>query len=117
MIETKYKTAMVKQKTEYIRTCKCDRCGKVIFKHYGDEFEELAKNIRRDTRVSYYHVTTGHNDWGNDSGDSIDHKDICPSCLVNEYSDYVDIASKGINSEYIEIEHKNTYSLDIEGEE
>ena len=114
MIKTEYKTAMVKQKTEYIITCKCDRCGKVIFKHYGDEFKELAKNVGRDCRVIYYRVTTGHNDWGNDSGDSIIVTDICPSCLANEYSDYVDRASKGINSEYIEIEHKNTYSLDID---
>ena len=114
MIETKYKTAMVKQKTKYIITCKCDKCGKVIFKHYGDEFVELAKNVGINKRVSFYQVTTGHNDWGNDSVDSITHMEICPSCLVNEYSDYVDRSSKGINSEYIEIEHKNTYSLDIE---
>lgn len=122
MIETDYKTAMVKQKTEYIITCKCDRCGNVIYKHYGKEFELLKRNVRKTTeRVSYYHVTTGHNDWGNDSEDSIDHMDICPSCLVNEYSDYVDRASKGYNSEYINIEHESTFSLpldiDVEGEE
>lgn len=120
MIETKYKTAMVKQKTEHIITCKCDRCGKVIFKHYGKEFELLKRNVRKTTeRVSYYHVTAGHHDWGNDSVDSITHMDICPSCLVNEYSDYVDRASKGFNTEYINIEHECTYSLDIseEGEE
>lgn len=116
MIETKYKTAMVEQKTEYIITCKCDRCGKVIFKHYGDEFKELANRVGRDTRVSYYHVTSGHNDWGNDSVDSIVYADVCPSCLVDEYSDYVDRSSKGINSEYINIEHLNTYSLDIDVE-
>lgn len=119
MIETKYKTAMVKQKTEYINTCKCDRCGKVIYKHYGDKFVELAKNVGINginRRVSFYQVTTGHNDWGNDSVDSITHMDICPSCLVNEYSDYVDRSSKGINSEYINIEHLNTYSLDIDVE-
>lgn len=104
---------MVKQKTEYISTCKCDRCGKVIFKHYGDEFKELANNVGRDVRVSYYHVMTGHHDWGNDSEDSIDYMDICPFCLVNVYSDYVDRASKGYNTEYIDIEHENTYSLDI----
>lgn len=113
MIEKEYKTAMIKQKIEYIRTCKCDRCGKVIFKHYGDEFKELANNVERNNKVSYYHVTSGHNDWGNDSVDSIVTKDVCPSCLVNEYSDYVDKTSKGINSQYIEIEHENTYSLDI----
>lgn len=122
MIETKYKTAMVEQKTEYINTCKCDRCGKVSYKHYGKEFELLKRNVRKTTeRVSYYHVTTGHNDWGNDSIDSIDHMDICPSCLVNEYSDYVDRASKGYNTEYINIEHESTFSLpfdiDAEGEE
>lgn len=118
MIETKYKTAMVKQKTEHIITCKCDRCGKVIFKHYGDEFKELANNVGRN-RVSYYRVTSGHNDWGNDSADSIVVADICPSCLINEYSDYAYRASKGFNTEYINIEHECTYSLDIseEGEE
>lgn len=122
MIETKYKTAMVEQKTKYIITCKCDRCGKVIYKHYGKEFELLTRNVRKTTeRVSYYHVTTGHNDWGNDSIDSLKSKDICPLCLINEYSDYVDRSSKGFNSEYIEIKHECTFSLpfdiDVEGEE
>ena len=108
---------MVEQKTEYINTCKCDRCGKIIYKHYGKEFELLKRNVRKTSeRVSYYLVTTGHHDWGNDSVDSINLKDICPSCLVNEYSDYVDRASKGFNSEYIKIEHENTYSLDIDVE-
>ena len=115
MIETKYKTAMVKQETEYINTCKCDRCGKVIFKHCGEDFRVQFQGIRTFP-VSFYTVTTGHNDWGNDSVDSINHMDICPSCLVNEYSDYVDRASKGNNSEYIHIDHANTYSLDIEEE-
>ena len=113
MKETEYKIATVQKKTEYVTTYKCDRCGKVLFKHCGEDFRVHFQGIRTFS-VSYYRVTTGHNDWGNDSVDSIEHKIYCPSCLVHAYSDFVDRASDGWNTEYINIEHEDTYSLPIE---
>ena len=50
-----------------------------------------------------YEVTTGHNDWGNDSVDSVEYHDICSDeCLKKELELY--LKSK-YNSKYIEIEH------------
>lgn len=115
MIRTTYKVAMVKQRTAYIETCECDRCGKVIYKRPKWDFTGLENttNMHNPHDVSYYQVTTGHNDWGHDSVDSIEQKQVCPSCLVNIYAAYVDRASVGSNTEYIKIEHHVTYSYDI----
>lgn len=113
MKDIEYKVTMVEQKVPYIITCRCDRCNKTIYKKHGETVKQ--DTLREYThRASWYEVMTGHNDWGNDSCDSIEHKDICPKCLVNEYSDYVDSASGGYNTKYIRIEHKNTNSLPIE---
>lgn len=102
MEETEYKVAMVEQRTPYIKTTKCDRCGKVVNKVHCGQFVKPCKY----KRTSYYHVVTGHNDWGNDSVDSLESKDICPSCLIDEYSDYVDRSSGCNNTEYIRIKHE-----------
>ena len=101
MEETEYKTAMVEQKTPYLKTTKCDRCGKIVNKRYCGQFGMNRKYMSS----SYYHVVTGHNDWGNDSIDSLESKDICPSCLINEYSDYVDRSTGCNNTEHISINH------------
>lgn len=52
-------------------------------------------------RPKYFEVTTGHHDWGNDSCDSIEHKDICPDCIGKVSLDYLTSAS---GTQYIEIE-------------
>ena len=114
MIETEYKEAMVKQKTEYINTCKCDNCGQIIWKEYGDKFTELYPPFNKLKQVSFYHVTIGHHDWGNDSCDSIDHLDICPNCICDLFKEYIKRSENGVNTEYIDIEHKNRHSLLLE---
>lgn len=49
----------------------------------------------------YYQVTTGHNDWGNDSLESIENKDICSDeCLTEEFKKYIELES---DTKYIEI--------------
>ena len=102
MEKIEYKIAMVEQKTPYLKTIKCDRCGKIVGRIYCGEF----RMNRKYKDLSYYHVVTGHNDWGNDSIDSLESKDICPSCLINEYSDYVDRSTGWNNTQYINIEHR-----------
>lgn len=60
----------------------CDVCGKLI----------LKKNENKTTYCSgkQWKLTTGHNDWGNDSCDSIEYKDICSAeCLEKELQKYV----------------------------
>ena len=116
MIRTTYKTALIKQKTAYIKTCECDKCKKVIYRRPQGDFPELKDIVKpfNGYDVSYYEVTTGHHDWGNDSCDSINHFHVCPSCLIKLYSSYVDRASGVDNTEYIKIEHHNTYSWDID---
>ena len=74
---------------------KCDICGKII---PAEAYYTLEKS-------KYFEVTTGHHDWGNDSHESIEHKDICPECIdafVSKYLKYAD------GTDYIEI--KTEYS-------
>lgn len=114
MIKTEYKTAMVEEKTEYIITRKCDKCGKIISKNYGDKFYKLYPPWNKMKQARFYEVTTGHHDWGNDSCDSIWHYDICPDCIDEMYKEYIKRSEKGGNTEYIEIEHKDERSLPLE---
>lgn len=67
---------------EYLR---CDCCKKKI------------NNSRR-----YFMATIGHNDWGNDSIDSIEHKDICEKCL-NKYVKQYFNENKDSATAYIDI--------------
>lgn len=85
--------------TEKVRECigiECDNCGKVI---YGDTLGYSYYD-----RI-YYEVTTSHNDWGNDSCESIQHFDICPDCITDFVDRYFKKAKKDdISTARIEIE-------------
>lgn len=114
MERIEYKTKMVEQKTPYITRTYCDRCKKLVLKQIGGAFlKEYTGDI---FSVSYYSVTTGHHDWGNDSIDSIETKVICRSCLTEEYADYVKRTSAGSNTEYIEINHECKCSMPLNEE-
>lgn len=73
---------------EYIR---CDSCNKKIV-----------------DKEKYFEVTTGHNDWGNDSRDSIKHLDICEKCLDKYVGDYFKKTKKSYTA-YINIESEVFY--------
>lgn len=75
---------------------KCDCCGNII-----KPPEERNQFIQNTDRYKYYEVTTGHHDWGRDSVDSIQHRDICPGCILKFTSNYL---RKGGQTSYIEIE-------------
>ena len=52
----------------------CDICGK--------EFN-YKPWYGKDKIASYYHISTGHHDWGNDSVDSVESRDACcDECLL-----------------------------------
>ncbi len=51
-----------------------------------------------------YEVTTGHHQWGNDSIESIENRDICSDeCLKKEFEKYLEARSE-YYTQYIEIE-------------
>lgn len=65
-VETSYKLAGIK----------CDVCGKIIEPpSIEDQYKWMEKPY------TYYAVKTGHHDWGNDSIESIEERDICIDCI------------------------------------
>lgn len=71
------------------KTLCCDICKK-----------EIAK------RKGYWTLVTGHNDWGNDSCESVEHFDVCSQiCLMNKFAEYIDESDKDNNNTmYFEVE-------------
>ena len=80
----------------------CDICGK----EFNYEPRHKAKT------ASYYHIVTGHHDWGNDSCESVDSRDACCNeCLsrfTQEWLKDEDVLSS--DTAYIEI-HKDRHFL------
>ena len=69
----------------------CDICGKEVGKSKG-----------------YWKVTTGHNDWGNDSIESIEQFDVCSdTCLKVKFVEYIDESDVSEhNTRYINVERE-----------
>lgn len=91
---------VVRAEVHTVTGVRCDICGKDLRYKYRPNSDFLEE------RPKYFDVTTGHHDWGNDSCDSIEHKDICLDCIVDFVSDYLSNAS---GTEYIEIETHYCY--------
>ena len=71
---------------------KCDYCGSEIERY----------DYRRNN--PFFEITTGHRDWGEDSGDSREHKDACSvDCLKVALDKYYANESR---TSYIEIERR-----------
>ena len=81
----------------------CDICGK--------EFN-YEPWLGKGKIAKYYHIVTGHNDWGNDSCDSIEHSDACcDECLSRFTQDW--LKNENVirsDTAYIEI-NKNRHVL------
>lgn len=59
---------------------------------------------------NYYKLTTGHNNWGNDSIDSIENKDICSDeCLKQEFDNYINISTHKYGTAYFEVEMRKWF--------
>ena len=74
----------------------CDNCHKEI------QMESDSKYY------NYFHVSTHHNDWGNDSCDSyMDYDACCPDCAIKMAEIYLKNAYKqgSYNTKEINIEH------------
>lgn len=56
----------------------------------------------------YWYMMTGHNDWGNDSCESVETYDICSeTCLRKALEKYVNVSKKDRNTQYMEVQHMN----------
>lgn len=67
---------IIKETVAVLEAIECDICGKRI--NTSDE----------DSR-RYFRVMSGHSDWGNDSCDSIEYRDVCPECLLKLVKEYM----------------------------
>ena len=84
--EYEIKTHTVTEKVCVKETRHCDVCQGVIDR-------------------AYWTLTTGHNDWGNDSCESVRHFDICSEvCLREKFDEYMRESSKRYNTMYFEVE-------------
>lgn len=83
-----------------VESVTCDICERVI-----------TPDPKRADSSRYFRVITGHNDWGNDSCDSIEHYDICPHCIGSFVAKY---ALESTGTEYLEM--RNEYLSTIEYE-
>lgn len=96
---------VVRSRRYEVEGIKCDICGTVIKPPSKDERYDWQK-----PEYKYYSVTTGHNDWGVDSGDSVQHRHICPHCIVKFIEEYLSVAEKENHpTAYIEIETEHLY--------
>lgn len=98
MVDRKYKIKehQVVEKTLVSERRYCDICCKEITGHF-------------------WHVTTGHNDWGNDSRESIENMDVCSvECLDKIFDNYCKESDSPYTTRYIEIEHER--SAGVKGE-
>lgn len=87
------------KETVVARVRKCDVCGKVI--------RDSRDKIKTGKRTDYWKLTTGHNDWGNDSIESIESFDICsPKCLQKKFDEYIKDSDNECNSWYFEVSHE-----------
>lgn len=82
--------------------CKCDVCGKIIYKKDETKYTEV------NTNVGYWNIYTHHSDWGYGSVDSYESFTVCSKeCLASKMFDYIESSANNNNSQEIECEHHN----------
>ena len=102
MIDEIKETKQIIAETVVAKITKCDICGKIIC---DSRYEKMFGKVQ-----DHYLLTTGHNDWGNDSCDSIKEFDICSKeCLQKKFEEYVKESSGNRGSEYFEVSHSWHY--------
>lgn len=85
----------------------CDKCGKLLEYRYNPLVKGLVNISKEHMKVEYYEVTTGHHDWGNDSIDSVEHHDYCPTCVLQAMDEYYERTNGKNNTQYLEINHES----------
>lgn len=92
-------TEEVIRKKRKVEGIECDICNRII---------QADGDYRTVEKRQYFRVTTGHNDWGNDSCESIEHRDICPECINKFVAEYLG-KNQNNGSNYINIETDYAY--------
>ena len=103
----KYTRKVTKEVNEsYGLKITCDICGKVIC-----DFDATSPSSSAGESAEYFALTTGHHDWGNDSPDSIEHKDICSDdCVKTALIDYFK-ESEGSTTAYFQLSKRRACKL------
>lgn len=82
----------------------CDVCKKLIYKR------SIKDNSKNKNSVSFWELTTGHNDWGNDSCDSVESFALCSEeCAKVKFVQYLEDSAEGRNTMYFEIQRQNDF--------
>lgn len=82
----------------------CDVCGKDI--------PPTKRSYPRYEQFPYFEIRTSHNDWGNDSVDSIEYIDACsPECAMKFAKEYLEKDFTKNHSKEITIRHYNVWFL------
>ena len=93
---------IIYKRRRLVEGVECDVCKKII-----------TPKDWKSPECRYFHIITGHHDWGNDSIDSIEHYDVCPHCVGKFMTDYL---SRAKGTEYLDVEtrymRKNMYEYD-----
>ena len=101
MIKTEYKKVVKEVEEKDFEICKCDICNSAIY----DTSKDNKSSSNQDT---YYHTKTYHHEWGNDSIDSIEIKDICSDkCLLDYINNFYLNCKKSKISQELEIERRS----------
>lgn len=80
---------------------KCDICGKVIYDTQKEEPTDMRKGQH------WWHLVTGHNDWGNDSRESVESFYICSrKCIRKKFEEYLEVSDHMLGSKYFELEQE-----------
>lgn len=102
MIERITEKRLVEQEVTVRGLCTCDICDKAIY--------EINDN-KRTRHNEYWHLTTGHYDWGNDSCESVESLDLCSKeCCIKALENYLYEYSGSRNTGYFELRHENSES-------
>ena len=93
MIKSESEVITVREEKKVRRIITCDVCGKEIEnrKVLYDDPTGKHNGVYLEGKSSFrFHVSTGHHDWGNDSYESIEEKDVCSvECLNVLFEDYI----------------------------
>lgn len=107
MVKTTTEKKAVYQDIVVSEECRCDRCGGHLWFHTKERRKKPGQGPFRITE--YYHIVTGHHDWGRDSVDSIKTYDICMGCAKKMYAEYIEDSYNHENSLYFECSHERTW--------
>lgn len=92
---------------EEVQKIVCDECNKLL------DNKKLPWK-RQKTKVSYFHVTTCHSDWGNDSIDSYKYVDLCSDCLAKAFNEYLKDTKECPGTREFQIEERRGYPVSLD---